>query len=499
MNALLVSLVFSAAAAPPVATLALPASTHATITVSLQFNSGGVDDPEGQAGVTDVAAALMVGGGTQALSAEQMLSAFFPMATGVDLEVDRELTTFTATFHKDHLEAMTKLLTDIVLHPRWDAHEFDRIRESAVSDVEKHLRQTDDENLGKAALAELLYRGTAYGRIEDGHVSDLKKLTLAQVKSQAQRVFTRSRLVIGVAGGYPKALPATLQKILAALPEGARAVAPTIVVKGPPPRVLIVEKETAATAISIGMPWALSRRDPDFIPMSIARSAFGEHRQMNGRLMNRLREQRGLNYGDYAYLENFHQAGGDAAMARTGRARHQQELTMWLRPVQNDNRVFALRAALFELQRTLADEPFSSEEVERTKSFLAGYILLFAQTDARKLGYALDDRFLGVHDFLGTWRSKLASVTPEQVNAAWRKWIDPARLQIVMVTSGGAALKAQLLAGGPSPMHYPKDAQGKTQSKPAPLLATDTQVEKFSLGVSKDADVEVVPTAQLFE
>ena len=200
----MIALLLALAAAPvPVATLALPANNHATITLSLQFNSGSVDDPEGQAGITALAASVMASGGTQALSAEQLLTALFPMATGVSLETDRELTTFTATFHKDHLEAMTKILGDIVLHPRWDAREFARLRDAAVSDIDKRLRQNDDENLGKAALAELLYRGTAYARIEDGHVSDLKKLTLDEVKAHAQKVFTRSRLVIGIAPGEP--------------------------------------------------------------------------------------------------------------------------------------------------------------------------------------------------------------------------------------------------------------------------------------------------------
>jgi zinc protease len=495
----MISLLTFALQAAPIQTLALPPNDHATITVSLQFNSGGVDDPQGKAGITALAADVMANGGTQSLSAQDLLTALFPLATGIDLEVDRELTTFTATFHKDHLEAMTKILTDCVLHPRWDAHEFDRIRDSAVNDVDKRLRQNDDENLGKAALSELLYRGTPYARIEDGHVTDLRSITLDELRAHAQKVFTRARLVIGVAGGYPKTLPAKLAKILAALPEGTPAVAPVVAAKGPPPRLQIVEKETASSAISIGMPWALGRGDPDFVAMTIARSAFGEHRQFNGRLMNRLREARGLNYGDYAYLENYHQQGGEASTARTGRVRHQQEFSIWLRPVQNDNRVFALRAALYELQRSVSDEPFSTEEVARTKSFLAGYILLFAQTDARKLGYALDDRFLGLHDFLGGWRAKLASVTAEQVNAAWRKWVDPSRMQIVMVTSGASALKAALIAGTPSPMHYPKDAQGKAQAKPAALLATDAQVEKFPLGLGKDSDVEIVSAAKLFE
>ena len=50
-----------------------------------------------------------------------------------------------------------------------------------------------------------------------------------------------------------------------------------------------MEKISDSTAISIGMPWNLSHKDRDWPAMSVARSAFGEHRQLNGRLMQRLR------------------------------------------------------------------------------------------------------------------------------------------------------------------------------------------------------------------
>ena len=81
--------------------------------------------------------------------------------------------------------------------------------------------------------------------------------------------------------------------------------------------------------------------------------------------------------------------------------------------MQNENALFATRAALYELERTVGEEPFSDEEVERTKGFLDGYVLLYAQTDARKLGYALDDRALGSDkSFLTTLRADLAKVTP---------------------------------------------------------------------------------------
>jgi zinc protease len=247
------------------------------------------------------------------------------------------------------------------------------------------------------------------------------------------------------------------------------------------------------------MPWNLSHQDRDWPAMSIARSAFGEHRQFNGRLMQRLREARGLNYGDYAYIEHFEQEGSDSATAQTGRARHQQEFTIWLRPVRDENRLFALRAALRELERSLGDEPFTPEEVDQTKGFLDGYILLFDQTDARKLGYALDDQFYGMTGFLSAWRTSLRRVTADQVNAAWRKWIDPSKLEIVLAGKDMAAAKKTVLAGDPTPIQYQRDATGKTPERPGAQLAADKEIEKFPFGARGDADVQLVPVDRMFE
>jgi zinc protease len=418
------------------------------------------------------------------------------------MRVDKELTTFTTRMHKDHLEKVLPIFTEVLLKPRFDQAEFRRLREAAINDVEKRLRQGDDENLGKEALYELMYRGHPYGHLTVGHVSELRSITLEDVKAQAARVFTADRVTVGVSGGYPEGLGADLAKILATLPaKGAEPVSvPARRSKGL--RYLIIEKPVASTAISIGLPYGLSRSNPDFVAMSVARSAFGEHRQFNGRLMQRLREQRGLNYGDYAYIEHFVQQGGEASQAQLGRARHQQDFTIWLRPVQNENALFALRAALYELRRTLAEEPFGDREVETTKAFLTGYLLLFNQTDTRKLGYALDDQALGLHrhpGFLDVWQRRVSEVTSHQVNQAWRRWVDPCSLQIVVVTKDAQAFKQALLSGDPSPIHYQRDAEGKTAQKPAEILQQDRQIAAFSFGQPKEDEIEIVKAEQLFE
>jgi len=479
--------------------LELPLTQQALVNVQLRFRSGAIDDPPGKAGLTYLTARVMSEGGTQALDAKALLNALFPLAAELSVRVDKEETTFIARVHKDNLAKLLPILTDVVLHPRWDPQEFKRLREAAVNDVDKRLRQGDDENLGKEALAELMYRNHPYGRLSLGHVSDLKSLMLADLQGQAARVFTAGRLTVGVSGEYPPKLVEQLAQVLSALPAKSDPVAAVPQAHPRGPRFLLVEKSSDSTAVSMGFPWTLSHKDADWAALSIARSAIGEHRQTNGRLMQRLREMRGLNYGDYAYIEHFEQEGFDAATAQTGRARRQQDFTVWLRPVRNDNRLFAVRGALYELARSLKEEPFTPEEVEKTKGFLDGYLLLYDQTDARRLGYALDDAFYGMNGFLGAWRASLREVTADRVNQAWRKWMDPSKLQIVMAGKEMAAVKKAILTGASTPIAYQKDADGLMPEKPASQLALDEEMAKFPFGAESDEDVVMVPVGKEFE
>ena len=94
------------------------------------------------------------------------------------------------------------------------------------------------------------------------------------------------------------------------------------------------------------------------------------------------------------------------------------------------------------------------------------------------------------------WADRVYNVKriPEQVNAAWRKWIDPSKLQIVMVTPKAAALKQAMQS--PSPIHYQKDAHGQTAPKPKELLAADAVIEKLPLPYK---EIEIIPVDKMFE
>src|SRR2546430_384461 len=193
-------------------------------------------------------------GGTSAHDAKQLQQALFPIATDIVARVDKEETTFFATVHKDNLDKLVPILVDVVGNPRWEAREFVRLRDAQVLDVSRRLRQGDDENLGKEALGELMYRDHPYGRTSVGHVSDLHSITLEDLQQQAEDLFTLDRLTVGLSGGYPKDLPERIPQALHSLPNRGAAIARHAPARAnPQPRYRLGGKGSGTAAVSRGL------------------------------------------------------------------------------------------------------------------------------------------------------------------------------------------------------------------------------------------------------
>nr|BDT32824.1 insulinase family protein [Myxococcus sp. MH1] len=459
------------------------------VTFRLVFHSGSIDDPKGKEGLTALTATLMAEGGTQKLTSAQLLETLFPMAAELDVATDKEFTTFSGRVHKDFLPRYLELFTDVLLAPRLDPAELERLRANAISDVENGLRSANDEGLGKVALDALLYEGHPYAHYTGGTVQGLKAITLDDVKAHAQRVFTQDRLVVGLAGAVDDALKDSLLSRLGGLPaSGApRVTLPTV--PSTAGRAVIIQKQTLSTAVSMGYVNPVRRGDPDFFPLAFALSHLGEHRQSIGLLFTELREKRGLNYGDYAYAEHFIEDPG-TTYNRTNIARTQQDLTVWLRPVEPANGMFATRGAVYYLEQ-LVNEPIPQERFDLMRGFLQGYSRLWEQTDPRRLGYAIDSLFYGTPNYLEQYRQALTKMTPQSVQEVLRRRLHPSALSFAFVTQDAKGLADALRASPPSPITYASD-------KSPELLEVDKSIVPFKLPVRADA-VTIVPAQSFME
>ncbi len=460
------------------------------VSVRILFRCGSQNDPPGKEGLAALTAAMVAEGGTKSLTYDQLLERFYPLAASVAGDCRKEVTVFSGTIHRDNLDAYLPLLSEVIAHPRFAMDDFERLRNEALDYVTKILRGNNDEELGKWTLQVELYKGRhPYGHPDRGTAQGLKSITLRDVKAFHHRYYTGQTLEVGLAGGLGENTPARIEHDLAALPQTGGEI-PAL----PPPHVphgvevVIVEKPAEATAISLGFPIDVTRRDDDFYALALANSYLGEHRTFNGKLMQDLRGKRGLNYGDYSYVEDFIQEGM-STFPVPNNPRRQAYFSIWIRPVPSDKAVFALRAALWELHR-LIDEGMSPADFEATRSYLINYSKLWVQTLSRRLGFAMDGQFYGKKDLVSEIAARLPGLTCEQVNQAVRGHLKKDGILVAMVARDAAGLRDLLTSGKPTPLNY------DTRGTPADIIAEDRHIAAFPL---KDVTVKIIPVEQMFE
>ena len=461
------------------------------VDVSFVFRAGAALDPPGKKGLASLTAMMVTDGGSADRSIDQINEAMYPMAAGFGAQVDKEMVRLSGSVHQDNLDGWYALATEQLLSPGWREDDFTRLKTQLVNAVVTDLVANNDEELGKEALYQFIY-GPAhpYGTLSLGHVADIEALTLDDVKAFYRAHYVPANLTVGLAGGYPEALAARVRRDMGRLPAGEA----TIAELPAPPAVdgheaLILEKATMAHAVSFGFPITVERGDPDWVALWLATQWLGQHRSSNSHLYERIREVRGMNYGDYAYIEYFPR-GMFQFQPDPNLYRRQQIFQVWIRPLTGNNEAhFATRVAMYELEK-LIEEGMSREEFEATRAFLDKFVAQWVAAQPAILGYAIDSEFYGIPEFADYVRTELGKLTLEQVNRVIREQLTTENVKFVFITPDGADLKARLVSDQPSPMTY-------NSPKPEEVLAEDQVIQGLALGFADDS-VRVIPAESYF-
>jgi zinc protease len=184
-------------------------------------------------------------------------------------------------------------------------------------------------------------------------------------------------------------------------------------------------------------------------------------------LYDRIRETRGMNYGDYAYIEYFNRPGGQFVP---------------------ENAQMATRVALFETQK-LIDNGLTKEQFETTRDYLMKNVYLMTSTQSQRLGYALDSWWYGMPEYTKAMRDAYAKLTVDDVNKAVKKYWSAKNLHVVIVTKDAEGLRDLLLKDELSSVKY--DA-------PKPQLADEDKVIGTYKLALDPAKVKIVSVDEVF-
>jgi zinc protease len=471
------------------------------VAFNLWIQSGSAHDPAGKEGLAALTASLLAGGSTTSHAYEDILSRLYPMATAYGSSTDKEMTVFRGVVHRDNLEDYYALLRDAVAAPAFREEDFDRVKTQTLNFLERARRFSRDEELTKELLYREAYRGTPYEHPVDGYVQSVRSITLQDVRSFYDRHYRAGNVVVAVGGGFPAGFPERVRGDFdRLLPAGT---APRVAAPQPrrPDRVqvLLVEKPTNAAPISIGFPTSLLRSDTEFPALMLANSWLGEHRNSFARLYQIIREQRGMNYGDYSYIEAF-PLGYTTQLPPVNVSRRSHLFEIWIRPISmtapgnlHDRTLFATRAALRELD-LLVSNGLPDSEVARTQQFLSNYVVNWGNNIGRRLAYDVDDAFYGIADpgFLEAVRPAIRGLSPNEVNAAIRRHLShQGGYHLVIITSDAEGLKRRLLSGEATPITYAGE-------RSAELMAEDLEIASYPIPV-REEDITIIPIAEALE
>ncbi len=461
-----------------------------SVSIKIVFNAGAQYDPVGKAGLSNLTAQMISDGATKVNTYNQILEKLFPLAAGFSMNTSREVSVFSGRVHRDNFKLYYELFIQQVLSPAFNEDDFSRIKQNTLNYLTTNLKYSSDEELGKATLYNSIYEGTPYANPIQGTEAGLNSITLEDVKSFYTKYYNRSNFVMGIGGGFEKEIVVTLWNDLANLPVGNIAVAPKINPKEITGKELVVvDKGAASTAISIGFPINIVRGQRDWYALAVANSWLGEHRNSSSHLYQVIREIRGLNYGDYSYIEHYPN-GGSLNKPPVNVPRRQHIFEIWIRPVPNENAHFALRAGLREL-KSFVDKGLTQEQFATTRDFLKKYILHYAPTTNMRLGYALDDYFYGLKEsHLSAYRNALETLTLAEVNSAIKKYLQYDKLKISVVTGNGEALLNEICIEKESPIKY-------SSAKTNDVLEEDKLISSFPLGIKK-TNAKILTLDKLF-
>jgi len=404
----------------------VPLPDRELVSVHLLTDAGAATEEDAQGGVAALTAQLLVTG-TRDLDA-----AAFAEATerlGIDVSSESSWDSARAGFASlgEHLDAGLELLAEMVLAPRLDEGEFDRLKAERLNDI-LQARAEPGRLADERFLAEVFADSVPYRRLSAGTPESVEPLTV-----DAARAFHASRYApnvadIIVAGAFdPDAALAAIERLFGAWAgEGPGHRRIQSIARGGR-RVLVVDRPgSVQSELRVGH-LGIDRLDARYFPAMVTAAMLGG--VFGSRLNRRLREELGYTYGARASFDPRRSAGPFTATAA----------------VQTEVTADAVRELLLLLDG-LRETEASESELAEVRDFLVGVFPLRFETTG---GIAAAIEPLAVYDLPDEWwhayRTNLEAVTTADVLVTARDLIRPDEA-LILVVGDASKVRADLEA-----------------------------------------------------
>jgi zinc protease len=391
----------------------LPKKTRGeTVNVSLRLHYGDVNSVMGKAGPAHLTGAMLMRGTTKH-SRQELEDTLAKLKSTLTVQGSQTGASASGQTVRASLAPTLDLLAEVLREPAFPPAELETLKRAAITELEQ--ARSDPQSVATRALRRY---DNPYPKGDDRYVptldeeiADLRAPDIDALKSFYREFYGASVAEIAVVGDFDAAVVKTqLERLF------GNWSSPSAFVRVPQP--LVVKKATAvpietpdkANAFYLGQTaFALNDRDPDYAAVLLANYLLGSGG--NSRLWTRIRQKDGLSYGIGTQLRV---------------SSFEQNSAIVLYAIFAPENLGPLRTGVREeLDRALS-EGFTAQEIADGKRAVLQQRALARSQDGGVAGALVEQAYLGrTFAYSGEIDRQIEALTPEQVNAALRKYVKP--------------------------------------------------------------------------
>jgi predicted Zn-dependent peptidase len=378
-----------------------------SVAVGIWVESGSRHESEARGGISHLIEHLVFKG-TETRTAEAIARTMDSVGGQMDAFTTKEHTCFYVQVLDDHLPLAVDLLTDILLHSRFDAEELEREKSVVLQEI-KMVEDTPDDLIHDLFAAHV-WEGHPLGRPILGTREAVTGFGRDQVVTHFGEHYVSPKIIIAVAGNV------THDAVVELFGAGFAGFGlPAADGLGEPPRmragVNIVHKPLEQVHLVMGFP-GLAHAAPERYALFLLNDVIGG--SMSSRLFQEIRERQGLAYSIHSGVQAFRDTGSVYVYAATDPA--------------NFSKV--LKSTLKEL-RELKKHGISTDELARAKNHLKGSLMLSLEsTSSRMNRLAKHEMHFGSFLTMNAMLEAIDKVRHEEVLAMVDEVLDEDRLSV---------------------------------------------------------------------
>ena len=357
--------------------------------------------------------------GAAGKSAQQIAEDFESVGAKLDNDALRDMAYVgvrTLT-RESYLDRAMATLAEVLTQPDFPAQAFER--ELARMKVAREASKQSPSDIAEEAFYKALYRDHPYATPVGGTDASLAAITPQDVRAFYRKYYVAGNALVVMVGAVDRAQAQDIAaKLTAALPAGQK----------PPPLPPVPELTEATTVriefpskqsnIFVGQP-GMTRNDPDYFALYVANHPLGGS-GFASRLVQTIREDRGLAYSVYSYFTPMRKKGPFMMGMQT----------------RTDQTEVALSLLNAELDKYVAAGP-TQAELDAAKSNITGSFPLGLDSNSKLLGYLAMVGFYDLPlDYIKTFIDHVRAVDLAAVNDVLKRRFQPGRMLTVIVGNG---------------------------------------------------------------